>query len=143
MKKSFFLLSIISTCLCYGQFRPNNHWENPDTNQINRYQMRASSFAYETKDLALKGTYENSKWFMNLNGYWKFNWVDTPEKRPIDFYKEEYSDSKWDSIKVPGNWEFNGFGIPIYVNIGYEFSKKTSPPTIPTENNPVGSYRKK
>lgn len=143
MKNPIFFLLIIFASFCLGQSRPNKHWENPDTNQINRIQMRASSFAYENKDLAVKGVYENSKWYMNLNGYWKFNWVDTPEKRPIDFYKEEFSDSKWDSIKVPANWEFNGFGIPIYVNIGYEFSKKMTPPTIPSEINPVGSYRKK
>mgnify|MGYP001954118873 CR=1 FL=1 len=28
----------------------------------------------------------------------------------------------WDSIKVPSNWEVEGFGVPIYVNHQYEFT---------------------
>lgn len=132
-------ISVIS----FAQSKLHNHWENPDTNQINRLQMRASSFAFENRDLALKNDYEKSGRYLLLNGSWKFNWVDAPDKRPVDFYKTDYDDTKWGSLNVPANWEFNGFGIPIYLDSDYEFSNSPNPPEIPHNYNPVGSYRRK
>ncbi|GAH60260.1 unnamed protein product, partial [marine sediment metagenome] len=41
---------------------------------------------------------------------------------------------------VPGNWELQGFGIPMYTNTDYLFP--ANPPHIPHDFNPVGSYRK-
>lgn len=141
--KRILLLFILCTGLTFAQSKLHQHWENPDTNQINRLPMRATAFAYDTKDLAIKGDYAKSKWFINLNGVWKFNWVDLPSKRPMDFYKINFDDSKWVNFKVPANWEFNGYGIPIYTNVGYDFTYRPNPPDIPDNNNPVGSYRKK
>lgn len=112
--------------------------------------MRASSFAYENRELAEKKIKENSQYFLSLNGQWKFNWVQNPNARPIDFYSLKYNDSKWVNFPVPANWEVNGYGLPIYVNQPYEFAGqklrygKLNPPfDIPANNNPVGSYRKK
>lgn len=47
-------------------------------------------------------------------------------------------------MKVPGVWEMNGYGDPIYVNVGYAWRSqyKNNPPYVPIENNHVGSYRK-
>ena len=38
----------------------------------------------------------------------------------------------------------NGYGDPIYVNVGYAWRNqyKNNPPYVPTENNHVGSYRR-
>lgn len=90
---------------------------------------------------------EASPSFMSLNGKWHFSWVRNPEKAPREFYKEDYDVSKWDLINVPGNWERQGYGLPIYVNETYEFdsplfSFKKNPPYVPTEANEVGSYRR-
>jgi beta-galactosidase len=124
--------------------------QTPEIVAVNRMPMRASAFAYENKDLAVKREKEKSTFFMSLNGQWKFNWVQDPNKRPDDFYKTTFNDKKWVNFKVPANWETNGYGLPIYVNHPYEFAgrKKTgarlNPPfDIPADNNPVGSYRKK
>ena len=133
-----FLCSVIS-----AQTRLHRHWENPDTNQINRMQMRASSFAFESRDLALQNNPDKSARYLLLNGLWKFSWVDSPDKRPADFYKTDYDDSKWNSLAVPANWEFNGYGIPIYLDSDYEFTNTPNPPDIPDNYNPVGSYRRK
>ena len=105
--------------------------------------MRATSFAFENRDLALKNNPELSARYLNLNGMWKFNWVESPEKRPADFYKTDFDDSKWGSLAVPANWEFNGYGIPIYLDEAYEFTNDPNPPDIPDNYNPVGSYRRK
>jgi len=112
--------------------------------------MRASSYGYESRELANLGLREKSQFFLSLNGIWKFNWVQNPQKRPLDFYKPEFNDQAWDNFKVPANWEVNGYGVPIYVNHPNEFTghaKKggqLNPPfDIPEDYNPVGSYRKK
>jgi len=136
------ILLFIMASVIAAQTKLNSHWENPDTNQINRLPMRATAFAYDSKDLAIKGDFTKSKWFLSLNGNWKFNWVEAPDKRPVDFYKKDFDDSKWADFKVPANWEFNGYGIPIYTNVQYDFTRKPNPPEVPNDNNPVGSYRK-
>ncbi len=42
-------------------------------------------------------------------------------------------------MPVPGNSEFNGYGIPMYVNTGFGFRAK--PPHIDREDSPTGAYR--
>ncbi|CDE60278.1 beta-galactosidase [Parabacteroides sp. CAG:409] len=81
---------------------------------------------------------------MTLNGTWKFNWVQNADQRPTDFYKVDFNDKGWDNIQVPGVWELNGYGDPIYVNVGYPWRSqyKNNPPYVPTVNNHVGTYRK-
>ena len=81
---------------------------------------------------------------MTLNGLWKFNWVRNADARPTDFFQTNFNDKGWDNIKVPGVWELNGYGDPIYVNVGYAWRSqfKNNPPFVPVENNHVGSYRK-
>lgn len=59
--------------------------------------------------------------------------------------------SGWDLIEVPGNWEVQGYDVPIYVNHPYEFADPRTPITeltngpdinrIPKDYNPVGSFR--
>lgn len=118
-----------------------NDWENQHVLQINREEARASfcSFKKQAGDSQIC-----------LNGEWKFNWVNEPSKRSLDFYKTDFDDSRWDLFKVPANWELNGYGTPIYVSAGYSF--KIDPPFVtsePKENyttykerNPVGQYRR-
>ena len=122
----------------------------PEIVAINRLPMRSSAFAYENLPLAVKGEKEKSAYFLSLNGLWKFKWVQDPAQRPLDFFNVRYDDKQWGNLKVPANWEINGYGLPIYVNQAYEFAgknltgKNLSPPfDIPVNNNPVGSYRKK
>lgn len=81
---------------------------------------------------------------MTLNGFWKFNWVRHADARPTDFYQVNFKDKGWDNLKVPAVWELNGYGDPIYVNVGYAWRNqyKNNPPYVPVENNHVGSYRK-
>ena len=118
--------------------------ENPKIVEINKLPARATFFAYESMDLSKANNPEDSENYKSLNGTWKFHWTRTPEDRPVDFYKQDYNVGEWDDIKVPANWELEGYGIPIYTNIPYPFSfdKKPSPPDIPDGYNPVGSYKK-
>lgn len=139
-KLLLFALSLCST-LIVGQ---KNEWLDPGINQINRLLMHSNYFAYESENLALKGIKENSANFMTLNGLWKFYWVKDADMRSTDFTAVTYNDKGWADMPVPGMWELNGFGDPVYVSAGYAWSNqfRNNPPEVPIENNHVGSYRK-
>ncbi len=82
---------------------------------------------------------------LSLNGVWRLNYVDAPEKRPgkSDFYGDDVDVSKWDTISVPSCLEMKGYGVPLYINVDYAFSD--SPPYIVMKNgltNSVASYRR-
>ena len=123
---------------------PPEFWENELINEHNREPMHATYFAFENKELALKNKKDQSKDFQDLNGDWKFDWVDKPSDRPFGFWKTDFDDSHWMNFKVPATWEVNGYGIPIYTNIKYDFGYLITPdpPHVPHQYNPVGSYRR-
>ena len=125
-------------------FAQQPEWQDPNVNAINRAPMHTNYFAYESEQAALKGCRLASDNYMTLNGTWKFNWVQNADQRPTDFYKVDFNDKGWDNIQVPGVWELNGYGDPIYVNVGYPWRSqyKNNPPYVPTVNNHVGTYRK-
>ncbi len=117
--------------------------ENPNVVGINKLHARATFFPYNSLELAKENNLAKTQNYLLLNGIWQFNYSETPELRPANFYKEDYDTSTWNTIKVPANWEIEGFGIPIYVNTTYPFQKgKLNPPDIPDGHNPVGSYKR-
>jgi beta-galactosidase len=135
--------------MCLGKVfaqskEPPVFWENEKLNEYNRQPMHATYFAFENKNLALQNEMSRSKYFQSLDGDWKFKWVDKPADRPLGFWKTDYNDSHWVNFKVPATWEVNGYGIPIYTNIKYDFGylMNPDPPLVPHQYNPVGSYRK-
>lgn len=136
--KRFCILFILSTLLSHS----NAHdWENQHVLQINREPARASFTPFHR----IPGDMS-----MSLDGTWKFNWTKTPEEQPENFYRTDFNDSAWKTFPVPGDWEVNGYGTPIYCSSGYTF--KIDPPyvmkepkktyTTYTERNPTGCYRR-
>jgi len=119
-------------------------FENPAIQEINRMPMRTSYFPFENETLAKLGDKDKSSRFLSLNGMWRFQWVNNPQMLPKDFYALQFDDSKWIDFPVPANWEFKGFGIPIYTNSGYEFAMENpNPPDIPDKKDqPTAGYRK-
>ena len=138
--KKLVLLSLLTLGICKPFQAQDNDWENPAVFGINKEAPRATAFPYANAKQALKGNPAASPFYFSLNGEWKFNWVYKPADRPVDFYKTDYDVSKWNNIQVPGNWELQGYGTPIYTNIKYPFPK--NPPFIDHKHNPVGSYRR-
>lgn len=115
-------------------------WENPEIIGINKLPYH-TTLGLPSKD------YPEKK---SLDGKWLFKWAKDPENRPIGFEKNSYDSSLWDTITVPGNWQTQNFGKPIYSNIPYPFQrdqpKVTSEPPADwyayDHRNPVGSYIK-
>lgn len=124
--------------------------ENPECLGINKEPYHATLMPYANLQEALKANRHASSFSQSLNGQWKFNWVPSPEKRPVEFYKTTYDVSGWKEIPVPSNWEVHGYGTPFYRNLGYtikkDFPRVMSEPeekyTAFKERNPVGSYRR-
>lgn len=142
--RNFLLLGTMCVCALSVSAQSFKEWQDPEVNAINRAPMHTSFFAYENLETANKGVKEESDNFMTLNGKWKFLWVESADKRPDDFFRVGYDDNGWDDFRIPAVWELNGYGDPIYVNIGYAWRNqyKNNPPYVPVEKNHVGSYRK-
>lgn len=124
-------------------------WQDKDAFRYGQLEPHACVVPYVTDDVASIANHEfsQSPYYLNLNGKWKFNWTQNPENRPAKFYEPDYDVTEWDNIKVPGNWEPQGYGTRIYVNERYEFDSemfrfKKNPPYVPVETNEVGSYRR-
>ncbi len=143
MKNHLFLYVFISIILfplnvIYAQ--QLNDWENPEVIGLNKEKPHATLFLSREK--------ANNPMIHSLNGIWKFKWSPDPQSRPVTFYTQNYSTADWDNIVVPGNWELQGFGTPIYTNINYPFKRDqprvtSEPPqnfTAYKNRNPVGSY---
>ena len=143
MKKQL-LLTAVCACSLSVSAQTFKEWQDPEINEINRAPMHTSFFSYEDIDAANNGVKERSDNFMTLNGVWKFFWVENADQRPTDFFKVDYNDKGWGDLRVPAVWELNGYGDPIYVNVGYAWRNqyKNNPPYVPVEKNHVGSYRK-
>ncbi|TAH27083.1 MAG: DUF4981 domain-containing protein [Cytophagales bacterium] len=137
MKKIFFFI-LAFPLLINAQI---NDWENEKVNAINKEPYHVSVIPYAELTSALLGEKTLTPHYLSLNGNWKFNWVAKPDLAPQDFYKLEYDISQWKEIRVPGNMELQGYGMPIFTNIKHPFSP-ANPPAIPQDDNPVGSYRR-
>ncbi|HPS55744.1 MAG TPA: hypothetical protein PLP05_09105, partial [Sedimentisphaerales bacterium] len=120
-------------------------WEDPEIFSINKTAAHCTSIPFADIETALTDESGNSPFYKSLNGQWKFNLVEKPADCPADFYKVDYDASGWGNINVPGNWQTQGYGKPMYFNNGFPFRlqhKPELPPTqVPHDLNQVGSYR--
>ena len=138
MRIYIFLLTVCFIFQMRAQQVPD--WENPRVVGINKEEYHST--------LTLPSGKSSCEEIVSLNGRWKFYWSPDPQSRPSDFYKNNFDVSGWDNISVPGTWQLQGYGKPIYTNWTYPFKKDQpkvtgEPPKhfFSYENrNPVGSY---
>ena len=105
--------AILLALLASAQGLPE--WEDPQIIGINKE-------AYHTS-LTLPSQKADCEEIVPLDGMWKFHWAKDPLHRPADFYTEGFDASGWDEIAVPGNWQMQGYGMPIYSNWTHPFRK--------------------
>lgn len=113
-------------------------WENPEIFAVGTQAPRATALPYPSRVEAVRAG--DSPYVMSLDGMWKFRFSPNPAAADDDFCSGGFDVSGWDEIRVPSNWETEGYGIPIYTNITYPFPK--NPPYVPHNDNPVGCYRR-
>lgn len=123
-------------------------WKDINVVAVNKEVPRTTFMSYSSVDDAAKSIdnsytdYNISKHFYLLNGTWKFYFVDSYKKLPANITDPATDASTWNDIKVPGNWELQGFGEAYYVNQPYEFATYNPTPPLLPEDNPVGVYRR-
>ena len=164
-------------------------WEDPRCFAIGKEPAHAALFGCESREVALGLGRDGSKRYQSLNGAWRFRWAPTVREGLLAEHTQPgFDDGDWGRIEVPGNlshdpspsptpnqlnpnpnpnqvpgnWELQGYGFPIYTNVDYIFEH--SPPTITykgdaalgvapgggvaavraggPEYNPTGCYRK-
>ncbi|MBR1518696.1 MAG: DUF4981 domain-containing protein [Prevotella sp.] len=119
-------------------------WHDMQVNELNRLPVHTSFFPFADEAAAIKNEPRESESYLSLNGTWRFRWVENADERPAEFYLSDLDDSWWNAIQVPGMWELQGYGDPIYVNSGFGWNGhfKNNPPEVPVKDNHVGSYRR-
>lgn len=114
-------------------------WENHQIDGINRMPARAHFLTFPSKEKALLNNNRYTHAFKNLNGVWKFMFLNAPEYSPEGFFNSDFDVTKMDDITVPGNWQLQGYGKMHYSDLWYNFP--INPPYVPTEN-PTGIYKR-
>ena len=131
MKRLLIHLVVLCTCLA-ATAQPFTEWQDPAVFEVNKLYPRANIPQNSGDAMHRVST---------LDGQWTFHYVPNADERPTDFFRTDFDDSGWDSIPVPGNWELNGYGVPVYVNTTNDFDNSQLP-KVPVKGNAVGSYRK-
>lgn len=91
----------------------------------------------------------------SLNGVWQFHYAENPQKRLVDFYREDFPADGFEQIQVPRHIEMAGYDKIHYINNMYPWEGHVyRRPAYSQEgvtwegmfseaaDNPVGSYRK-
>lgn len=94
-------------------------WENPRVVGRNKERPHVPLRPYADETAALEES--ESPYVKLLNGDWKFQWSPNPSSAPQGFYGVDLDDAGWDEVAVPGNWQMQGHGKPIYTNSIYPF----------------------
>jgi beta-galactosidase len=150
MKIKFVLISLFLLAAVVAAQAPQasgpkgDEWENPRVFSVNAEKPHATFIPFADEPTARAGDKTASPFFKSLNGEWKFKWVERPADVPAGFFRPDFDDAAWKMIPVPANVEFQGYGIPIYVNMSYEWVKlpaQPTPPYIPHDYNPTSCYR--
>lgn len=135
MKRILLLLGLLSV-QAFAQDLP--YHRDIKTLGVGCETARPEVFFYPSKEDALKGLEQGpqgSPYYKNLNGEWDFCYVQDGESvKPAEL--------KWEKINVPGNWEVQGFGYPVYTNLPYDFAPSNpQPPQLPDKIE-SGIYRR-
>lgn len=101
------------------------------------------SMPFETIEEAAQ--MEQSQWVQSLNGLWKFHLSSSAQVRPLDFHQKNVDLEAWAEVQVPGVWQLQGLDEdpPYFLTDDYPPTvQKRNIPSISTEGNTVGSYKK-
>ena len=144
MKRLF--LGMFAFALSLNAMAANDpKWQDPNFFEENRLPMRSTFIVTPTAENAVaEHDFTQSPLYRSIGGVWNFYWTENAtDPQPAEFWSPKFDDSAWGKMPVPGLWELNGYGVPVYKNSGYPWHKfyKKNPPYAPTEQNAIGSYR--
>jgi beta-galactosidase len=113
------------------------YWQDPSVTHRNRETIHCPLGAYESEEQARSCDRNVSGYVRLLDGAWKFCLFNQIDSVADGFFAPEFDHSGWPDIDVPGNWELQGFGKPIYTNVPYPFDMDSpeTPQLIPSFSN--------
>ncbi len=116
-----------------------NWLSDPTIFQVNRLDAHSDHVCYASEKEVRLG---HTSLRQSLDGPWRFAWSPRPAGRPADFWREDFDDSAFGTIRVPGHMELQGYGQVQYINTLYPWDghSELRPPEIDWEDCPVGSY---
>ena len=111
------------------------HYADVKVTEINAIRRYASGFPID----------ENGKeTAVCLDGKWKFAFCKNPSEIPVGYEKDGADLSSFGEIKVPSEWQIEGFDTPIYTNYIYPYALEQTNllnvPHIKDKLNTVGCY---
>lgn len=119
------------------------YWENPAIIKENKEDAHVIALPYDSFEAALERG--ESPYQKTLNGNWRFYWQMGVEGLPERFQAEDFDDKGWNEIEVPGVWQLQGYGKPVYLSSSYPDAIETAKDKIPAidhAKNEVGIYRR-
>ena len=143
MKRFFVALVALSLSAVAMAAEPRHR--DPNVNSVNREPMRSSFIVYPSVADVKSGSEVASPLYRSIDGVWKFLWLEnvlTPN--PAGFEMVNYDDREWKTMPIPGMWELNGYGDPVYISHGWPWLDwaDNTPPFPPKDRNHKGLYRR-
>ena len=92
------LLSGLTATFTLAQQQPLPEWQSQYAVGLNKLAPHTYVWPYaNASDIEKPGGYEQSPFYMSLNGKWKFHWVKNPDNRPKDFYQPDRKSTRLNS----------------------------------------------
>ena len=115
------------------------YWQDVHVTSVNADTRRTEVIYYPTREDALEKGFRESSNYLDMNGEWDFRYFEDYHDIPDNKFGAQM---RWDKIQVPGNWEVQGWGTPIYVNIPYDFSPRNPQPPMLPDTFPAALYHR-
>ena len=112
---------------------PDYH-KDPGVLHVGCEDNRAYFIPYKNWESALAGQWKKSDRVVMLSGEWNFRYYNAPYEVPEYFW---IGSDSFDTIKVPGCWQTQGYDRHQYTNVRYPIP--FDPPFVP-DMNPCGAY---
>ena len=110
-------------------------WQDMQATSLNAETKRTEVIYYANREEALTKGFRESENYVDLNGIWDFKYFE-------DYNNLTMEPASWDRIKVPGNWEIQGYGYAYYTNIQYDFCPENPQPPVLPDSFPAGVYHR-
>lgn len=88
-----------------SELRDTPYWQDVNVVKVNKEYPRTQFMTFANKEDALNNKFEESDYYISLNGTWNFYFVDGYKQLPENITDSTVSMEGWKEIKVPGNWE--------------------------------------
>lgn len=125
------MMSLVPTSQAQTSEPTGQEISDPTIVGVNTTKSHTLLIPYDNQEQAQQHEAASSAYYQSLNGTWKFHFSENPEARPEGFYSDDYDASNWDEITVPGDWQMQGYDLPIYLNHPYEFTTAEGASQLP------------